>query len=54
MYVNVTRDDEGVHFILLDDNKEIFYISKAFANIDDCETVIEKIKENSTFIKWLP
>ena len=45
MYVNVTRDDEGVHFILLDDNKEIFYISKGFADIDDCEAVIEKIKD---------
>ena len=46
MYVNITRDDEGVKFILLDDNKEVFYTSKAFTDIDECEAVIEKIKKN--------
>lgn len=54
MYVNITRDDEGVKFILLDDNKEVFYTSKAFSDTDECEAVIEKIKNNNTFIKWLP
>ena len=54
MYVSLDRDDEGVHFILLDDNKEIFYTSKAFETIDDCDKVINKMKENNTFIKWLP
>ncbi|ACZ09704.1 Uncharacterised protein [Sebaldella termitidis] len=54
MYVNIMRDDEGVKFILLDDNKEVFYTSHGFTDIDECEAVIEKIKENKTFVKWLP
>ena len=54
MYISFTRDDEGVKFILLDDDKEVFYTSVAFNSIDDCENVIDKIKDNSTFVKYLP
>lgn len=54
MYINLLRDEDGLKFQLFDDQKELFFTSQAFKNPDDCNAVLQKLKENHKFVEWLP